>query len=250
MSPGWRDVFRQTTQIARDTGMDVTIAGSPGWSQTGGVWVAPRDAMKKYVWSELQVDGGKPFAGVLPKPPAATGPFLGAKVSRRGAGPVQLKGDLYEDSLVIAYPTPAAEVAAPAAYSSSAGAIDLAPLAAGDLAGSVSLPLGAGQTAWVQAAFARPTLARGGDARRARTGRRRGAGQRRRGDLPHLGQVSRRTRRDRLASADLRHPRDDREGVPGDPYGRPAQAAASKPAGVHVRAHTAARGAGDQQARL
>jgi hypothetical protein len=160
MSPGWRDVFRETTQIARDSGMDVTIAGSPGWSQTGGVWVAPRDAMKKYVWSEVQVEGGRPFEGVLPRPPVATGPFLGAKVVRRGPGPVELKVDLYEDSVVIAYPTPAADVTGPAAYSSSAGAIDLAPLAAGDLAGTVSLPLGAGQIAWVQAAFERPvTLA-------------------------------------------------------------------------------------------
>ena len=50
MSAGWRDVFRETTRIAHDAGMEVSIAGSPGWSQTGGVWVAPRDAMKKYVW--------------------------------------------------------------------------------------------------------------------------------------------------------------------------------------------------------
>ena len=114
MSPGWRDVFRETTQMARDTGMEVTIAGSPGWSQTGGVWVAPRDAMKKYVWSEPQIEGGRPFAGALPQPPAATGPFLGVKATHGlGVAPRQLKGDLYEDSLVIAYPTPAAEARDP-----------------------------------------------------------------------------------------------------------------------------------------
>lgn len=161
MSPGWKDVFRETTQIARDSGMDVTIAGSPGWSQTGGVWVEPRDAMKKYVWSELQIEGGRPFQGMLPRPPVATGPFLGVKVARGlGSPPRELKGDLYEDSLVIAFPTPAAEAPSPATYSSSVGAIDLAPLATGDLANAVNLPLGADRTAWVQAAFERPaTLA-------------------------------------------------------------------------------------------
>ena len=158
MSQGWKDVFRETTQIARDSGMDVTIAGSPGWSQTGGVWVEPRNAMKKYVWGELQVEGGRPIQGALPRPPATTGPFQGVKVSRGlGAPPRELKGDLYEDSLVIAYPTPSAEALAPAAYTSSAGVIDLAPLAGGDLSNAVSLPLGAGQTAWMQAAFERPT---------------------------------------------------------------------------------------------
>ena len=45
----WRATFRATTRLARVSGMEVTIAGSPGWSETGGIWVEPQDAMKKYV---------------------------------------------------------------------------------------------------------------------------------------------------------------------------------------------------------
>ncbi len=42
-------------------GMEIAIAGSPGWSETGGPWVLPPQGMKKYVWSETVVEGGKPF---------------------------------------------------------------------------------------------------------------------------------------------------------------------------------------------
>jgi len=41
--------------------------------------------MKKFVWSETQVEGGQPFTGTLPKPPANTGPFQGLHfVARMG----------------------------------------------------------------------------------------------------------------------------------------------------------------------
>jgi len=41
----------------------------------GGPWVPGPQAMKKYVWSETVVDGGKPFTGTLNHPPSVTGPF-------------------------------------------------------------------------------------------------------------------------------------------------------------------------------
>ena len=43
----------------------MAIAGSPGWSVTGGPWVEPKDAMKKYVWTETRVAGGQTFNGKL-----------------------------------------------------------------------------------------------------------------------------------------------------------------------------------------
>ncbi len=33
-------------------GMEMAIAGSPGWSDTGGPWVPPAHGMKKYGWTE------------------------------------------------------------------------------------------------------------------------------------------------------------------------------------------------------
>jgi len=54
--------------------MDFIIASSPGWSETGGPWVAPADGMKKLVWSASTVAGGKPFHGKLIDFPRVTGP--------------------------------------------------------------------------------------------------------------------------------------------------------------------------------
>jgi hypothetical protein len=158
MGAEWQRIFREATRNARDFGMEVTIAGSPGWSETGGTWVAPDDAMKKYVWSDTDVVGGKPFSGRLASPPTATGPFLGVK-RVGGRAPATKTPDLYRDALVIAFPTPPAESStATARFSSSAGPIDLSPVNAGDLAVAVDLPIAEGQTAaWVQATFDAPT---------------------------------------------------------------------------------------------
>ena len=153
----WRAVFQSTTHVARSAGMEVTIAGSPGWSETGGIWVAPEDAMKKYVWSETRVSGGKVLDLSLAQPPGATGPFLGVKRSFN-TPPAELRGDVYRDSLVMAFPTPAAELGdiAPR-FSTAAGPIDLAMLRAGDLAAAVSLPIAAGDAGThIDAMFARP----------------------------------------------------------------------------------------------
>src|SRR5258708_1103064 len=154
----WRATFQATTQLARASGMEVTIAGSPGWSETGGIWVAPQDAMKKYVWSETRVSGGKSLDLILAQPPAATGPFLGV---RRSFNPPasELHGDLYRDSLVVAFPTPAPELFdAEPKFSTQSGRIDISSLRAGDLAVSVALPIAAGESsAYLDAAFARPT---------------------------------------------------------------------------------------------
>lgn len=154
MSAEWRDIFDDAVGTAHDAGMQVGIAGSPGWSQTGGTFVAPQDAMKKYVWSATDIVGGRRFRGALAKPPVATGPFLGLA---KPSAAKNLKEDVYADALVVAFPTPPAEQTAPAVFTSIAGPIDLAPLAAGDLSQSISLPIGEGGSAWLQAAYPEPT---------------------------------------------------------------------------------------------
>ena len=77
MSVEWKDAFRYATNLAGQMHFEEAIASSPGWSETGGPWVPPAEAMKKYVWSELTVTGGKPFQGILPHPPAIAGDFQG-----------------------------------------------------------------------------------------------------------------------------------------------------------------------------
>jgi hypothetical protein len=156
LSDSWQSVFRETTLQARSAGMDVTIAGSPGWSETGGIWVAPENAMKKYVWSELELRGGRRIDITLPRPPAATGPFLG--VARSFNPPAaELSGDMYRDSQVIAFPTPAAELGEIAPrYLMDGAPLDLTALR-GDLSSAVSLPIAEGaRGVAIDAVFERP----------------------------------------------------------------------------------------------
>ena len=47
---------------------------------------AAAQAMKKYVWSETRVEGGRPFPGALPKPPSATGAYQNQPAGGRGFG--------------------------------------------------------------------------------------------------------------------------------------------------------------------
>lgn len=74
LSDGWKDAFRHAVSLADSYGMDVTIASAPGWSSTGGTWVAPEDAVKKIEWRSVDVDGGKVDIN-LPEPYRVTGPF-------------------------------------------------------------------------------------------------------------------------------------------------------------------------------
>src|SRR5256885_13952414 len=75
MTPEWKDAFRYATELADKLGLEEAIAGSPGWSESGGPWVKPAQAMKKFVWSETRFQGGRPFTGALPKPPSWSGPY-------------------------------------------------------------------------------------------------------------------------------------------------------------------------------
>jgi hypothetical protein len=75
MTPDWKDAFRYAVQLADREGLEFAIASSPGWSETGGPWVAPKDGLKKLVWSETRLSGGKLFAGRLPAPPSVSGPY-------------------------------------------------------------------------------------------------------------------------------------------------------------------------------
>ena len=75
MTPDWKDAFKYATVLADELGLEEAIAGSPGWSETGGPWVPPSQGMKKYVWSETDIEGGRTFNGILNHPPTVSGPF-------------------------------------------------------------------------------------------------------------------------------------------------------------------------------
>lgn len=137
MSPGWRDAYRRALSQAHRQGMDVAIAGSPGWSETGGPWVKPNQAMKKYVWSEKQVTGGQPV-GQLPHPPVTLGHFQ-ARPRAQGFGPILPFPTAYGDAAVFAFPTPTADILSAPTYRSSAGPLPTLASAPADLSAAVPL---------------------------------------------------------------------------------------------------------------
>jgi hypothetical protein len=167
MTPEWKAAFLHATTLANQLGLEEAIAGSPGWSETGGPWVPAREAMKKYVWSETRVEGGKPFEGVLPHPPSNTGAFQNLPIEDVGnlLGTAFDAPQYYADTVVIAYKEASTDLPiAPqqGKITTSSGTIDPALLDDGDLVKTVALPKAKeiGAKAWVQWEFPEPETIR------------------------------------------------------------------------------------------
>lgn len=101
MTPEWKDAFRYAINFADSLDMEMTIASSPGWSETGGPWVKDEDAMKKLVWRQIEVVGGKPLSVRLPEGFDVTGPFMDFSESFDGISQVFLKKKFYRDIAVV-----------------------------------------------------------------------------------------------------------------------------------------------------
>ncbi|WP_242123672.1 glycosyl hydrolase [Sphingobium sp. Sx8-8] len=140
MTDGWKDAFRHAVQVADSKGLEFAIAASPGWSETGGPWVKPEDAMKKLVWAEADLGGGQRFRGSLPKPPSVTGAFQSAKFSDPLAGSeVPEQPAFYRDALVLAYPLAVQALPRPMVTQGDGEAVDAAALSDADLESSVAI---------------------------------------------------------------------------------------------------------------
>ena len=163
MTPEWKDAFRFTTHLADSLGLEMAIAGSPGWSESGGPWVKPDQAMKKFVWSETRVEGGKLFKGTLPKPPSTTGPFQNLAMrepfSLTGLQPVA-PPEYYADAAMVAFRLPDSDLSLAELkpkVTSSGGKFNIAVLTDGDLTTSTLLPYTKpGENAWIMFEFAQP----------------------------------------------------------------------------------------------
>ncbi len=162
MTPEWKEAFRFAARTADRLGLEMAIAASPGWSESGGPWVRPEDGMKKLVWSETDVMGGHRFSRVLAMPPSTTGPFqdLGMQPEIGSDKPKTDLPTLYRDTHVLAYRVIAPD-AAPTGYFGSSGPLDGRVLNDGKQATAVHIPVAKpGEPVWLRADFAKPRIVR------------------------------------------------------------------------------------------
>ena len=158
MTPDWKEAFRYTTKLADSLNLEMAIAGSPGWSETGGPWVGPEDGMKKLVWTETRVKGGVSNIK-LEKQPGITGPFQNiTKLPGFGEAVDASKLPLfYKDVAVVAFNLPAADKSLMdlrAVVTSSGGKFTLEHLTDGDVNKTILLPRdSAVGFAWIQFTF-------------------------------------------------------------------------------------------------
>ncbi|MGH9616897.1 MAG: glycosyl hydrolase [Acidobacteriaceae bacterium] len=166
MTPQWQSDVKYATTLGERLGLDESIAGTGGWSETGGPWVPASQGMKKYVWSKTVIEGGRPFHGKLPHPPQNTGAFQGIGIRDvlkppAGSKPIP---QYYADSVVVAYRQPQNDVSLESFHptiTASGGSPDIAMLSDGDLSKATGIPNPPeGQTAWIQYAFAEPVTIR------------------------------------------------------------------------------------------
>jgi hypothetical protein len=163
MDPDWTKAFKHAVELADKKGLEFAIAASPGWSETGGPWVKPEEGMKKLVWSETHVTGGKRFSGKIAPAPDVTGPFqtakffdfIGGLAGDKGPPPQQASGDV----VVLAVPAMPA-FATPTATASDGATLDVAKLVDADLESTVDVPtLDGDNPGGLTLSFAKPVTA-------------------------------------------------------------------------------------------
>lgn len=166
MSPEWMDDFKYATKLGDQLGFEMGTSATPGWSASGGPWVPPSQAMKKFVWTETRVEGGKPFSGKLAHPPTEIGPFQNLEIKDApSSSELKLPEPWYADAAVVAYRLPENDrsmAELQPKVTSSGGNFDLVKLTDGDYANGTPLPPAPeGEKSWIQFEFQKPVTVYG-----------------------------------------------------------------------------------------
>ncbi len=165
-TPEWFDAVKHAATESDRLGLEMSIFSCSGWSETGGSWVKPEQAMKKLVWSEAEVQGPVSFNEKLPQPPTNNSAFGGLRgLNNRASRPARGSPppSYYGDSAVIAFRTPPDEISMEdlkPKVTSSAGDMDGAQLWDDNLATVATIAADTNGVAWVQYEFAQPITAR------------------------------------------------------------------------------------------
>lgn len=102
LSPEWKDIFRHMVGECERLGVQLTLAGGPGWAGSGGPWVKSDQTMKHLVARTIQVEGSGTQKITLPKPDPRR-PYFSPQFTPQQQE--QWTG-YYEDVAVLAFPTP------------------------------------------------------------------------------------------------------------------------------------------------
>ncbi len=157
-SDSWTEAVDTAVRTADDLGLELAVATSSGWSAAGGPWVQPADAMKKVVWAEVLVDGGRHVRQTLPPLPAVAGLY---QDTPRWGGPDA--AGFTADWVVLAVPHDASmDTLSPAAVTASVPVEDWTCLVDGSFGESLSLPRhpDAWSSAWIEQRFDEPVTVR------------------------------------------------------------------------------------------
>ena len=145
LSPAWDSMISHTANECERLGLRFTMQNCPGWSQSGGPWIKPDNAMRHLVWSRTDVSGGKTGSITLAMPKQSTEDWRD-----------------YRDVAVLAFPTPAGDDGPPlipAAVRSNRGNLAWADLFTGKNNTAVKIAPG-NEPAWVEVTFDQPVTLR------------------------------------------------------------------------------------------
>ncbi|MCF7972929.1 MAG: hypothetical protein K9N55_03855 [Phycisphaerae bacterium] len=93
MSDNWQDLFANAVHHAERLGIDITLGAGPGWTGSGGPWVAAEQSMQHLVFSTVETQGPGTFDGMLPVP------------EQRSTRWHTMRSPFYEDIVTCAFPT-------------------------------------------------------------------------------------------------------------------------------------------------
>lgn len=120
MSDEWWKILHTALKTASELDIEIGIFNSPGWSQSGGPWVKPDEAMRYLASAQIEVEGPRHIETTIAAPAAD-----------------------FEDVRTIAYPAPEEYASRPdAAIKTDFGADNAAAIADGDPATGIILPAG------------------------------------------------------------------------------------------------------------
>lgn len=120
MSDEWWKILHTALKTASELDIEIGIFNSPGWSQSGGPWVKPDEAMRYLASAQIEVEGPHHIETTIAAPAAD-----------------------FEDVRTIAYPAPEEYASRPdAAIKTDFAADNAAAIADGDPATGITLPAG------------------------------------------------------------------------------------------------------------